>query len=139
MEKSCLETLSHPISLLSFPFALSPPPSSNPTLQIHKLQTLQPCQQQHGGVQRGKKGQPCPKNLLVVLDLLNAQQRERRIIWSIFLGTGLAGVTRRALEQSLPARKPGFFLALCSGSLGLPRLCFVDLCTVNSSMRELLL
>lgn len=47
---------------------------------------------------------------MVVLDLLNALQWERRTVWSIFLGTGLAGVaayTGSAGTRSVCEGDPG--------------------------------
>lgn len=119
VERSCLETSSHPTSLLSFPFFLSPPPPSNPTLQIHKLQILQHASSSSSMVLcRGeKRDSHVQKNLLVVLDLLNALQWERRRrIWSIFLGTGLAGVTAYTLR--LWSEGSTGTSSICEGDLG---------------------
>lgn len=58
----------------------------------------------------------------------NWERFSRSRLAGVSAHTGSAGTRRR--------RRPEFFLVLCSGS---PRLCFVDLCTLNSSVRELLL
>lgn len=99
--------------------SVSPPPLSNLTLQIHKFQILLPWQQQHIAVQRRVKGQPHPKKSprSAGSHESHAMGFERKCIGSIFLGTGLAGVTAYK-EQPWSEDSAGMSKG-CEGDLGL--------------------